>query len=178
VHDRVHGHLPDGSAYSANDPALLTWVHVAETRSFLAAHCRYAPDPIAPAEQDLYFAETAIIARRLGAREIPETRAEVEAYLEAMRPHLNHDERTREVCTLLLSEPAPNLLLAPVRRIVMQAGRDLLPAWAARMHGFERAPFGGATVTLGISGIAKVMRWALRDGSCVRARKRVEWGTG
>jgi uncharacterized protein (DUF2236 family) len=174
VHDRVRGHLPDGSAYSANDPALLTWVHVAEMSSFLAAHRRYAAAPIPPAEQDRYFAETAIVARRLGAREIPETRAEVEAYLQAMRPFLRHDERTREVCAALLSEPSPNLLLAPLRQVVMQAGRDLLPAWAAGMHGFERGPFGGAAATLGINGMAKVMRWALRDGSSVRARKRLE----
>src|SRR5438874_2425453 len=30
IHDRVTGVLPDGTPYSANDPALLTWVHVAE----------------------------------------------------------------------------------------------------------------------------------------------------
>ncbi|RZK81376.1 MAG: DUF2236 domain-containing protein, partial [Methylobacterium sp.] len=30
IHDRVGGTLPDGTPYSANDPALLTWVHAAE----------------------------------------------------------------------------------------------------------------------------------------------------
>ncbi|MGP0762238.1 oxygenase MpaB family protein, partial [Escherichia coli] len=38
IHDSVAGTLPDGTPYSANDPELLTFVHVAEVASFLAAH--------------------------------------------------------------------------------------------------------------------------------------------
>ena len=30
IHARVQGQAPDGRAYHANDPALLSWVHVAE----------------------------------------------------------------------------------------------------------------------------------------------------
>src|SRR5271166_1288622 len=30
IHDRVHGTLPDGSPYAANDASLLAWVHVTE----------------------------------------------------------------------------------------------------------------------------------------------------
>jgi uncharacterized protein (DUF2236 family) len=164
VHDRVHGRLPDGTPYSANDPALLTWVHVAGMHSFLAAHSRYAGRPLARVEQDRYFAETATIARRLGATNVPETRAAAEAYLEAMRPHLRHDARTREVRAVLLSEPAPNLLLAPLRRVVMLAGRDLLPAWAAQMHGFRGPQGDRPALTLGVRAAAKAMRWALNDG--------------
>ncbi len=44
------GTLPDGTPYSANDPDLLTWVHVAEVASFLAAHRRYR-DPAFPAAE-------------------------------------------------------------------------------------------------------------------------------
>jgi uncharacterized protein (DUF2236 family) len=164
VHDRVHGRLPDGTPYCANDPALLTWVHVAEMHGFLAAHLRYAAAPLARAEQDLYFAETATIARRLGAGNVPESRAQAEAYIEAMRPHLRHDGRTREVRAALLSEPAPNLLLAPLRRVVMLAGRDLLPGWAARMHGFTGPQGDRPALTLGVRAMAKAMHWALHDG--------------
>src|SRR4249920_2024673 len=38
VHRRVHGIAPDGRRYDANDPHLLTWVHIAEADSFLAAY--------------------------------------------------------------------------------------------------------------------------------------------
>ncbi len=37
IHDHVSGTLPDGTPYHANDPALLAWVHVTETTSFLGA---------------------------------------------------------------------------------------------------------------------------------------------
>ena len=43
--------LPDGTPYSANDPELLTFVHVAEVVSFLAAHRRYR-DPDYPAAME------------------------------------------------------------------------------------------------------------------------------
>src|SRR3978361_2114699 len=42
VHAEVHGVLPDGTQYHANDPALLAWVHVTEATSFLNAWMRYA----------------------------------------------------------------------------------------------------------------------------------------
>ena len=30
--------LPDGTPYDANDPELLTWIHVAEVRMFLSGY--------------------------------------------------------------------------------------------------------------------------------------------
>jgi uncharacterized protein (DUF2236 family) len=42
IHNRVSGVLPDGTLYAANDPALLAWVHLTETTSFLDAWIRYA----------------------------------------------------------------------------------------------------------------------------------------
>src|SRR6202000_2673014 len=47
VHARVVGTLDDGTPYAADDPDLLTWVHVAEVSSFLAAYLRYV-DPNLP----------------------------------------------------------------------------------------------------------------------------------
>ena len=46
VHARVRGRAPDGRAYSAGDPHLLEWVHIAEIDSFLRAHQRYGSDPL------------------------------------------------------------------------------------------------------------------------------------
>ncbi len=51
VHRRVHGIAPDGRPYDANDPHLLTWVHIAEADSFLAAYQRYGAHPLDPAER-------------------------------------------------------------------------------------------------------------------------------
>ena len=50
IHEHVTGTAPDGRPYTANDPHLLAWVHVAEVDSFLAAHDRYGEQPLTPAE--------------------------------------------------------------------------------------------------------------------------------
>jgi uncharacterized protein (DUF2236 family) len=171
IHDRVTGVLPDGRPYSANDPQLLTWVHAAEVSSFLAAYLRYR-DPAFPlAEQDRYLAETAIIARRLGATGVPTTRVELDAYLLAVRSQLRSDARTFEVAQALLSQPAPSPALAPFGKLMLEAGIDLLPIWAVEMHGLRTAP--RAAIRAGVQGVGTVMRWALRDSSAKRARRRV-----
>ena len=64
IHDRVEGRLPDGTHYRASDPALLTWVHVAETWCFLQAHLRYRNRWLSGAAQERYFDEMASNAER------------------------------------------------------------------------------------------------------------------
>jgi len=41
IHERVRGRAPDGRHYSASDPQLLKWVHIAEADSFLSTYQRY-----------------------------------------------------------------------------------------------------------------------------------------
>jgi len=170
IHDRVEGVLPDGTSYSANDPVLLTWVHVAEVSSFLAAYLRYR-DPVFPVTgQDRYFAETAQIAERLGARDVPADTVSVADYFEAVRPQLRFDERTRTVAAALLSQSPAHPVLAPFGRVLLQGGVSLLPDWAVRMHGVETLP--PIAIRTGVHGIGRVMRWALHDSSMKRARRR------
>ena len=171
IHDLVQGTLPDGTPYSANDPTLLTWVHVAEVTSFLAGYLRYR-DPAFPAEQqDRYLAETARIAERLGARDVPTSRASVAAYFRAVRPQLRADERTREISTALMAQSPAHPALAPFGRILLQGGAALLPDWAARMHRLDTLP--PIAIRAGVSGVGRVLRWSLRDSSAKRARRRV-----
>src|SRR5690606_31237143 len=107
IHDHVTGVAPDGRPYAANDPALLTWVHVAEVYSFLQSHLRYRNPAMPGHEQDHYYDEIALVGERLGARDIPRTRQQVADYFQAMRPQLLCDERCREVMRVLLNAPAP-----------------------------------------------------------------------
>lgn len=172
IHDRVEGQLPDGTPYAANDPALLTWVHVAEVSCFLAAWLRHRDPAFPAADQDRYFAETATIARRLGATEVPTTRAEVSAYLERMRPQLRADYRTREVARALLTQKA-SPAMAPFMALVFRSAFDLLPDWAARMHGRTASAGRGPALRLGAGAAATVLRWALPNGAEARARRRV-----
>lgn len=175
IHLQVNGTV-DGQPYAASDPALLTWVHVAEVSSFLAAHLRYRDPALSEAAQDRYYAEIALIAERLGAREVPRSRLEVEHYLQAMRPVLRCDERTREVARLLRAAPAPSRLAKPVGHLMLSAGIGLLPPWAAAMLGLQQHPLEQRLVALGMGTTAPILRWAVRDGSAHRARARMGLG--
>jgi uncharacterized protein (DUF2236 family) len=173
IHARVSGTAPDGRAYRADDPVLLTWVHVAEVSSFLASHLRYV-DPALPGElQDRYYAETAQIAERLGAQAVPRSRAEVTAYLADMQPELEAGPRTLEVMRILLNAPVATPMLRPAATLVMHAGIDLLPPWAQRMLGLSTfAPLRRAVVRPGVRAVAPVLRWALVNGVSKRALRR------
>jgi uncharacterized protein (DUF2236 family) len=172
IHARVAGTLPDGTAYFADDPELLTWVHVAEMSSFLSGYLRYVDPTFPAAEQDRYLRETAEIARRLGASDVPQSRAEVAAYFQAVRPRLTYDNRTREVVSALLSERAPSLAAAPAMTLTFDAAKDLLPDWAAAMHGFQLSPARRVAARTGVSALGRGLRWALVNSAEARARRR------
>ncbi|HZZ09638.1 MAG TPA: oxygenase MpaB family protein [Paraburkholderia sp.] len=173
IHLAVSGTAPDGRVYHASDPALLTWVHVAEVSSFMTAHLRYVNPALPVAAQDRYFAETARIADMLGATAIPRSRAAIDAYLLAMRPELVASERTREVVRILMNAPAPSPAMRPAGWLMLSAGVDLLPDWAQSMMGFERyAGVRRAIARPGVRLVAPVIRWALVNGVSKRARRR------
>ena len=64
VHRRVKGTAPDGRPYSADDPELVTFIHVAEVSSFLASARRYGPRPLTPEQCDRYYEEVAPVGLR------------------------------------------------------------------------------------------------------------------
>jgi uncharacterized protein (DUF2236 family) len=172
IHGRVSGQLPDGQPYSANDPDLLTWVHVAEVSAFLAAYLRYVDPAFPPDDQDRYYRETAEIARRLGATGVPASRAEVAAYLDAMRPSLRYDPRTRAVAAALASQPASSPAVAAAMAVTFDAARDLLPGWAASLHGFRLSRPRRSTARAAVKALGRAMRWALLNSAEARARRR------
>ncbi|WP_371230910.1 oxygenase MpaB family protein [Pseudomonas sp. QE6] len=173
IHDSVQGRLPDGTHYSANDPDLLTWVHVAEVSSFLASHLRYLNPNLSGEEQDRYYDEIALIAERLGARNIPRSRAEVAAYLQCMRSQLRYDERTREVVGVLFNAPAPSFLAKPFGMLMMRAGVDLLPEWAADQLDLSLGNLQRQLIRSSVRRSVPLLRWAVRNGSLHRARRRM-----
>ncbi len=160
IHDHVHGQLPDGTPYRANDPALLAWVHVTETTSFLQAWIRYAEPRMSAADQDRYFAEMAQVGEALGADPVPRRRAAALRLIDTMRPLMASDARTREVAGLVLGQQASNRLAQPLQAMTLQAGVDLLPDWARRMHGLANPVLGRPLLRAGTFGIAQTLRWA------------------
>jgi uncharacterized protein (DUF2236 family) len=162
IHDRLGGILPDGKPYAANDPALLAWVHVTEAISFLNAWRRYVEPGMPLAEQDRYFAEMAQVARALGAAPVPFDRAGARRLVDAYRPQLRTDARTREVRDLVLKGAQADLLAAGLQALGNQAAIDLLPDWARRMHGLPNPLVARPLVRAGTLGVAQALRWAFR----------------
>lgn len=162
IHQHVHGTLPDGTPYRADDPRLLAWVHVTEAVSFLDGWIRYAEPAMSRTDQDRYFAEFAQVAEALGADPVPHSRAEAQALIADMRGALHYDERTREIARLLLEQPAPNLATKPFQAMTFAAAIDLMPGWARQMHRLSTPPLAGPAVRLGTRGVAETLRWAFR----------------
>lgn len=162
IHDRISGVRPDGTNYSARDPHLLGWVHVTEATCFLNAWQRYGSAPLSPVEQDVYFAEFATIAEALGADPVPRTRAEAVHLIAAYRDELSADTRSRSVARLILAPPQSPLHLLPAQKMIGAAAIDLLPDWAARMHGLSVPMLARPAVRGGARGLAQTMRWAFR----------------
>ncbi|TCZ57943.1 oxygenase MpaB family protein [Roseicella aquatilis] len=159
IHGHVRGTLPDGTPYGANDPALLAWVHVTETTTFLEAWRRYGEPGMTAADRDRYFAEMAVVGGMLGVDPVPRSRAEARAIIAAMRPRLRVDHRTREVARILLNRRAEIPWQEPLQQLTQQAGLDLLPDWARRMHRLP-PPLGRPLLRAGTLGVARTLRWA------------------
>lgn len=174
IHLAVTGEAPDGRPYRASDPALLTWVHVAEVSSFLGAHLRYVNPSLAPALQDRYYAEVALIAKLLGATDVPQTRAQVAEYLSSMRPELEAGPRTQEVVRILRHAAPPDRpLMQPAVSLMLNASVDLLPDWAQRMLGVNGlARMRAALARPGVRLAVPVIRWAHVNAVSKRARRR------
>ena len=163
IHERVRGHDPRGRPYRASDPRLLGWVHVAEAHSFLTAHQRYAVTPLSDAEADTYVAQSALVATRLGATDLPTTVAELGEALTAFRPELEATAEARAAARFLLLDPPLPWPARPGYGLIASGGVALLPGWARRAL---RLPDGGPATTLaGGAGHlgTRAVRWAM-DG--------------
>jgi uncharacterized protein (DUF2236 family) len=160
VHTRVRGKAPDGRPYSANDPHLLRWVHVAEVDSFLATYQRYGSEPLDAGERDGYVADAAVVARALGIDDPPETEAELAAQLQAYRPELQGTPEARAAARfLLLRPPLPVIARAPYAALASAAVASL-PPWARWPLRLPYFPLTEATVVRAAgTGIVRGLRW-------------------
>lgn len=172
IHAHVRGTAPDGRAYAATDPELVTWVHIAQVRTFLASYLRYVDPSLSVERQDQYYRETASLARALGGEEVPSTRAEVERYLDAMRPHLLVDARTRELSQVLMNASLPGVPRI-LSRLSMATGVDLIPDWAAADLGLSLSPLARRTMRFSARAMASLIRTGVRDGAAMRSARRV-----
>ena len=127
MHQRVSGVTPEGQAYTALEPELMTWVHITAGWGFMNAYDRHVA-PLSPADQDRYYAEGARIGRAFGAADVPASVAEVEAWFERMRPRLVPHPIIDEFLGIVSTTSPIGLAGRVLQPLVVQASIALLPA--------------------------------------------------
>ena len=165
IHRRVHGTAPDGRPYSAEDPHLLNWVHCTQAWCYLRGYETYCCRNVPRAMQDRYLQETARVAEALGARDVPKSLAELDAFFDAVRPELVYDARTREVLAVLDTIRLPIPLAGLSRSVFLGAGAALLPDWALKlMHKSRFAQLRNQAAARSLKLIAPSIRDAMAEG--------------
>ncbi|WP_405786843.1 DUF2236 domain-containing protein [Streptomyces sp. NBC_00029] len=166
VHARIRGRTPDGVPYRADDPELLTWVHIAEADCFLRAHQRYGRSPLDAAGCDAYLADTARVARALGADGPPESERDLALLMARYRPGLRVTAASRDTARFLLTDPPlPGAARLPYA-LLAAAAVDLLPSWAkaavaADAPAAARIP--PVAARAGGHAVTRAIRWALPE---------------
>ncbi len=175
IHVHINGHGEDGRPYSANEPDLLTWVHVSEAYCFLQGYRRYSHIAMAAGAADRYYDEVRRIAETLGARDVPACEREVTEYFRRIRTELAFTERSRVVLGLLEQVRLPVPAASLSRDLFLLAGHALLPDWAIRMLGHTpRRQRQARLAAHALWSIAPVFRAALKDGIASRACRRMD----
>lgn len=174
IHERVRGVTDIGQPYEANDPALLTWVHVTEVSSFLRGYLMYANPALPAALQDRYYVENAVVAEALGARGVPKSVAEVEAYFASVQGDLRFSARSREVLRVLDGIKLPIPVSGVSKHLFLGAGAALLPDWATmRIERSRLMRLRDEAAARSLNALGPLFRAALTDGIAARACRRV-----
>jgi uncharacterized protein (DUF2236 family) len=162
IHRRVTGTAPDGRPYSAADPHLLRWVHLAEVDSFLVSYQRYGEQPLDRAGRDGYVADMARVATALGIPDAPRTVAELHDQLAGYRPELAGTAAARDAARFLLLQPPLPLAARPAYAVLAAAAVGSLPRWARWPLRLPYLPVAEATVVrLAGQGLVRTIRWAM-----------------
>jgi uncharacterized protein (DUF2236 family) len=164
VHSYVKGTRPDGVPYHALDPELIAWVHTCIPWMIMRAFER-TKRPLSQQERDSYLAEQAVIGRMGGAEWVPTTEAELDEYVEEMRPLLSVNAQTREFLDFLMASPffpdLPETVDRLLHRFAIYAGMNLAPQWARELIGYDRPPtLTRALIEPALQLDARRLRWA------------------
>jgi uncharacterized protein (DUF2236 family) len=149
IHRRVNGVLPEaagrypsGTRYSAEDPALVLWVHATLVESVLLVYEQIVA-PLTEAERDHYCAEAFPIAVALAAREaeVPRTWRDLRAYLDRMYSSnaIVVGRQGRALAQAVLS-PSGGWLVAPATWINRMTTIGLLPATVREQYEMTWTP--------------------------------------
>lgn len=146
VHEAVVGQYVDGRGigrpYSANQPDLLEWVHLAFTDAFLGSY-EYVRGPLPASDADAYVAEWATAAKLMGVPNPPTSfaalRERMNAYDDGAR--LSSGPRVDDVVGFLRNPPLDPLLV-PGYRMLFAAAVDSMNDRYLDLLGLRRSSLG------------------------------------
>ena len=157
----------------ADEPDLLTWVHVTEVTSFMAAYRRYTVRPLLPGETNRYFAEMTVVGERLGAVELPRSGSEIRAYYARVLPELGPSDESIELMDFLHRPIGRDPITRAAHALVVQAAQAQLPGWARDMHGIALPPGGDRLVIRPWTwSLLEALRLSLGSSPLVAAARR------
>lgn len=136
MHAAVRGQV-DGRAYSAQDPRLLEWVHVALVDSMLTAYLEYGHD--GKIDPDQYVSEMAVVGRAMGVTDPPVSLIDLRGRIAGFRPELRGGSEADQMKSFIMDAPLP-LALQPGYGVLARAAQDTLPDWAVHLLGGSPAP--------------------------------------
>lgn len=128
MHDRIAGELPDGEAYRANDPVLLSWVQATAMYGFGQAYTEYVHH-LDVDDWDALCREAQPAARLYGATGAPASQRELDEMFEAMYGRLEHSPVIFEFLKIMRGAPALPMPLRPLQPMLIRAAVDLVPEW-------------------------------------------------
>ncbi|WP_104087832.1 oxygenase MpaB family protein [Arthrobacter sp. GMC3] len=125
--------------YTAHDPDLLRWVHLAFTEAFLASHKSLGTR--VPGGPDAYVADWAIAGKLMGVDNPPVTEAQLNEQLHAFTPELRYDQRVADTVAFLRNPPLPRSQQRGYK-ILFAAAVETLPATYRTLLQLEPAHWG------------------------------------
>lgn len=139
-----------GETYTPNEPDLLMWVHCTLTWAVLAACQRFGPT-FTQQERDRFVDEQRAAARLVGLdpETAPKSDAELEAYMQRMRPQLGYVTATRFMREMMVPPKVPFTPAGIVQLVMTRAAVDLLPEDIQDLYGFRWTWLNHQVVRLG-----------------------------
>lgn len=143
-HKPVHGVTPDGTRYSAAQPALLSWAHLCVLDASLRAWDTFGPGPrLTTAEKDSFCQEQALAAALIGVPEPPMTYRSLQSALSVSAPSRESNAECRAAARTVM-EPNIPLWSKPFYGLMAQGALSLLPTDRAAVLGLPRHSAGVA----------------------------------
>jgi uncharacterized protein (DUF2236 family) len=180
LHEPVQGNYSDNQgavrSYSANDPELASWIHIAFTDAFLTAHKIWGG--AIPGGPDAYVREWAQAGRLMGVPQPPLTEAEMRGQLDRWYENgdLRVDGRVAETVEFIRNAPLHPMLRPGYRILFAGAVYSLEPRYR-QMLGLDVPRLGPfpLPVKLATKAVLGVVRLALgpRGPSELAARARL-----